>query len=202
MAAFLAVLPEVLMGVGAVTLAGGGTMYALRKKDDPGKKASKDPTEKKEEPVVEITKEEVVVVDDDKPKYTVFGVNTYHLRERAPIYVHLHNLNTYVQFKPERDAFSDLVRHVDNLEFFAKMVKAKDRKLSEIAVIPFVAKEAMTAALSALTAVVEEQELARPSPTKKAAMDEIAHSITSMLKKAVHNIRVEVASCPVEVTSM
>jgi len=200
MAAFLAVLPEVLMGVGAVTLAGGGTMYALRKKDDLGKKASKDPTEKKEEPIVKITKE--VVVDDDKPKYTVFGVNTYHLRERAPIYVHLHNLNTYVQFKPERDAFSDLVRHVDNLEFFAKMVKAKDRKLSEIAVIPYVAKEAMTAAFAALTAVVEEQERVRPSPTKKAAMDEIAHSITSMLKKAVHNIRVEVASCPVEVTSM
>lgn len=200
MAAFLAVLPEVLMGVGAVTLAGGGTMYALRKKDDPEKKPDKDP--KKEEPKAEITKAGVVVGDDNKPKYTVFGVATNHLRERAPIYVHLHNLNTYVQFKPERDAFSELVHHVDNLEFFTKSVKAKDRKLSEIAAIPFVAKEAMTAALTALKVVVDEQERVRPSPTKKAAMEEIAHSITSMLKKAVHNIRVEVASCPVEVTSM
>jgi len=191
----MAVLPEILMGLGSVTLVGGGTMYALRKKVVPPP-----PKKKEDDAPAEITK--ASGAGEPGSKYVVFGVPTDHLRERSPIYVHLHNLNTYVQFKPERDAFSALVHHVDNIEFFYATVKAKDRKLSQIAAIPFAAKEAVTQALAALAAVLEKQEEARPSATKKAAMEEIAHSITSMLKKTIYNIRMEVASCPVEVTSM
>lgn len=199
-------MPEILMGVGSLTLMGGGAMYALRGgtmyalRDRPKAKSDKETEEKEDIRAAAPSKRagEGAVTH----KYEVFGVPTHYLREQTPIYLHLHNLSTYLQFKPERDAFGGLVHHIDNIEGFTKLVKAKDRKLSNIAAVPFAASEAFKAAEAALTLVIEEQDRARESETKRASMEDIGHSITAMLKKAVHNIRMEIASCPIEVTTM
>jgi hypothetical protein len=111
--------------------------------------------------------------------HEVFGVSTFYLTTSNELFVPLTQFELLLQFKEEREAFSEAIAAIDDIFGFESLLLTKN-PLSNIQ-LPILAQVARNRVRQLLQNIVDFSNEQRPSPTKKKSMEGYVQTVLQNL---------------------
>jgi len=185
-----------LTSVGALVggLAGAGIGFKASKKMPKGKKTQAKTPAKQKTPELSV---QTSPARSPKGKFEVFGAKTRYFNQNHDFFTLMKRLENYLQFKEEREAYTRVAEHIDNLLGMENLLNARE-PISKSS-LPTVAQSARNSALRLLTDIVKFSDKQRPSPTKRETMTTIVEEIQAAMDDVILDMQKVLAAKPVVV---